>query len=479
VQWIALCLPDLPLEALTRSLATPEPQAVAEHHRVIACDGKARARGVRPGSAVSAARALAHDLLVRPRDPAEETEALLGLAGWAAQFTPSVALELPDALVLEVSGSLRLFGGIDPICASLRAGCARMGFTALVACAPTARGAAWLARTGAERCLGNADALAAALAALPVRIAVRATDTLEALHAIGVRTVGELAALPRDGLARRFGQQLLDDLDCAHGRRADPRAFYVPPAQFHARLELPAEVTQAESLLFAARRLFVQLEGFLAARAGGVQRLELRLFHRAAAVTAVPIGLVAPSRDAGHFVLLTRERLGTVALPEPVRALALAAADVVPLAGENIALFADENGAPGDWPQLVERLRARLGSAAVHGIAAAAAHRPEHASQVREPMLARERGEREAGAAGLRPFWLLAAPRPIEEIGAVPHYGGPLKLLAGPERIESGWWDGGDVARDYFVAQTTDRALVWIYRARGAAEGWFLHGLFA
>jgi protein ImuB len=193
----------------------------------------------------------------------------------------------------------------------------------------------------------------------------------------------------------------------------------------------------------------------------------------------VPIGLVAPSRAANHFTLLARERLGTVALPEPVRALALTATDVVPLAGENIALFADENGGLEDWPKLVERLRARLGSAAVHGVAVAEAHRPEHASQAREPMLARQKEWREGGKAGLRPFWLLAAPRPLEEIDAEPHCGGPLKLVAGPERIESGWWDGDDVARDYFVAQTADHALVWVYRTRGAAAGWFLHGLFA
>jgi protein ImuB len=484
VQWIALHFPNLPLEALTRSLATPEPQAVAEHsaanhQRVVACDGKACARGVRPGITVSAARALAHDLVVRPRDPAEETEALLGLAGWAAQFTPSVAHELPDALVLEVSGSLKLFGGVDRIRARLVEGCALMGFTARIACAPTARGAAWLARAGVEQCIEHADALGPVLAALPLAIAVREAETLEALHAIGARTVGELAALPRDGLARRFGQPLLDDLDRARGRLADPRAFYVPPAKFHARIELPAEVTQAESLLFAARRLFVQLEGFLAARAGGVRRLELRLFHREARMTLVPIGLVAPSRDASHFTLLARERLGTVALAEPVRALALGADDIVPLAGEPLALFAGESGRPEDWQRLVERLRARLGAASVHGVLIAAEHRPEYASRACELAPAPGKETREGGRAGLRPFWLLAAPRPIEEIGAVPHYGGPLKLVAGPERIESGWWDGEEVARDYFVAQTPEHALVWIYRARGTGGGWFLHGLFA
>jgi protein ImuB len=479
VQWIALHLPQLPLEALTRGLATPEPQAVVESHRVLACDAKARLRGVQPGLAASAARALANDLVLRPRDPAEETEALLGLASWAAQFTPSVALEHADGLALEVSGSLRLFGGIGRILGGVREGSALMGFTALATAAPTARGAAWLARAGIERSIERTDLLATALAALPVRIAVREGGTLEALGAIGARTIGDLLALPRDGLARRFGQGLLDDLDRALGRIADPRAFYVPPARFHARIELPAEVTQAESLLFAAKRLFVQLEGFLAARAGGVQRLELRLFHREAPMTAIPIGLVRPSRDASHFTLLARERLGATTLAEAVRALALAADDLVPIGGESIALFDDERGRPEDWTRLVERLRARLGAAAVHGIAVAAEHRPEYAFKACEPTLAQRKEKGEGVRIGSRPFWLLETPRPIEEVGTAPDYGGPLQLLAGPERIESGWWDGGDIARDYFIARTPAHTLVWIYRSRGASQGWFLHGLFA
>jgi protein ImuB len=474
-QWIALYLPNLPLEALTRALATPEPQGVAEHHRIVACDGKAAARGVRPGLSTAAASALARELAIHPRNPAEETECLLGLAGWAAQYTPSVALELPDSLALEVSGSLKLFRGLEHIAGSLRAGCARMGFTALVAAAPTARGASWLAHAGSERLVTDPAVLESALAGLPVRVMAGDAATREALAAIGATRIGDVAALPRAGLARRFGRKLLDDLDRALGRVPDPRTFFTSPAEFRARLELPAEVPQAEALLFAARRLFVQLEGFLAARAGGVQRLALRLFHREARFTEVPIGLVAPARDAAHFTLLARERLEGLALPAAVRAIALDAGDVVPLAGEALALFDDGASSPGDWQKLVERLRARLGGTAVHYLAVAAEHRPERVSQ--------ESGTA-AGAAGadhpgLRPFWLLPAPQPLAEIDAAPHRGGPLKLLAGPERIESGWWDGGDVARDYFVAETADRALVWVYRERRAPGGWFLHGLFA
>src|SRR5215470_718858 len=402
MQWIALYLPNLPLEALTRACAAPDPQAVVESHAIVACDGKASARGVRLGMTATAATAIAPQLTIHPRDSAEETEALLGLAGWAAQFTPSVAVEWPDALVLEVAGSLQLFGGITRIAASLRKGCAQMGFTALVAAAPTARGAAWLARAGREIFADPAQ-LGPALAELPVRIMTSAVD---ALAAIGATRIGDVLDLPRAGFARRFGRALLDDLDRALGRAPDPRTFFTPPASFHVRLELPVEVTQTEALLFAAKRLFVQLEGFLAARAGGVQRLALKLFHREARFTAVPIGLVAPSRNAGHFTLLARERLATLTLPEPVRGIALEAGDIVPFAGEAPALFADASAAPGDWRKLVERLRARLGASAVHGVATADEHRPEHASRACEAV-----GEARSRAAsanpGLRPFWLL------------------------------------------------------------------------
>ena len=228
----------------------------------------------------------------------------------------------------------------------------------------------------------------------------------------------------------------------------------------------------AEALLFAAKRLIVQLAGFLAARSGGTQGLIFRLGHRDRA-TEVAIGLVASSRDAGHFAMLARERFASLALPEPVRSIALAVDDVTPLAGRNLGLLLEPGKPQGDWERLVERLRARLGAEAVSGLAVRSEHRPELASTAAEP------GTRQQPLEfGERPMWLLDRPRPLEEIGARPHHEGPLELLAGPERIESGWWDGGDVTRDYFIARMRNEALVWIYRERSGG-GWYLHGLFA
>jgi protein ImuB len=472
--WIAARLPQLPLEIFLRGSSTPEPFAVEERHRVFACDRKALARGVRIGVAVSAALALAPQLRIAPRDPTAETEALLGVAGWAAQFTPGVALEFPDCVLLEISGSLKLFGGLEPLFERLRRGLKEMGWSTALAVAPTPRAAYWLALAGKREFIGSTAELEPALAALPTGIFCRNDETLAALEAIGVRTLGELRALPREGVARRFSQGLLDEIDRGLGRLPDPRNFFVPPARFRAAIELPAEVTQTEALLFVARRLIVQLAGFLAARSGGVQRLVIGLRHRDRAPTEIAIGLVAPSRDAEHFTLLLRERLAGVALAGPVREISLRAEDIVPLAGNNLGLLLEQGKPPGDWGHLVERLHARLGAEAVRGIANRAEHRPERAG------VATDLGEKQMQMDfGERPFWLLNRPKPLAEIDAVPHHDGRLELLAGPERIESGWWDGDEVARDYFVARTQNEALVWIYRDRRGEGGWYLHGIFA
>ena len=435
-------------------------------------DRKARSRGVRAGMLVTAALALAPRLRIRTRERAVETESLLGSAACAAQFTPSVALDFPDALVLEVEASLKAFGGLERIAGRLRAGLAGMGYETAIACAPTAKAANWLARAGTSRFVVEPGLLKEAIDPLPISLLRCDEETLDALAALGVSSMAGLLDLPREGVARRFGQEPLDELDRALGRLADPRHFFTPPPKFHAAIELPSEITHVEALLFAARRLLEQLAGFLAARSGGVQRFFLRLAHREGPATEIAIGLVEPSRDARHFSMLLREQLGRLALRDPVRSIAIDAADIVPLPGSNPSLLAEDKSEPGDWTRLIERLRARLGSEAVHSVAVAPEHRPERAARRAEPgarQLELEFGE--------RPFWLLEAPRSLKEIESVPHYQGPLKLVAGPERIESGWWDGEDIARDYFIARTPDKALVWVFREPGA--GWYLHGLFS
>ncbi len=374
------------------------------------------------------------------------------VAAWACQFTPRVSLEPPRGLLLEVEGSLRLFGGLERLLERLREGLDAMELTAQLAVAPVARAALWRARGNGAR-----------LEAVPLE--VTGFDSGGFFRNIGISTVGELLKLPRDGLARRCGQALLDDLDRALGTVPEAREYFTPPPRFAAKLELPAEVIHANGLLFAARRLLVQLEGLLAARHAGVRAFMVFLCHPKAQSTTVEIGLASPAREAERLGQLLREKLATLSLSYPVEAIRLEAGDFSPLHARTAGMFGDALAEDEGWGRLAERLQARLGPDAVYGLATHPDHRPEYSWRRVEPG---EWDPREFRHPGPRPLWLLQAPRPMRE--------DDLQLLAGPERIECGWWDGDEARRDYFIARFSDSSLGWVYREAGA---WFLHGLFA
>jgi protein ImuB len=183
---------------------------------------------------------------------------------------------------------------------------------------------------------------------------------------------------------------------------------------------------------------------------------------------------------------LLRERLARVELPEPVRTIRLHSGPLVEMREAPADLFALDRCRAAGTPQLVERLRARLGAAAVQGVCLVAEHRPEYAWRENGDILQFSRqapsptgSRRKIGECPHfpRPLWLLAEPRPLagEER---PRYEGPLELEAGPERIESGWWDGRDVKRDYYVARTAAGMRLWVFRERAPGARWFLHGMF-
>ena len=371
------------------------------------------------------------------------------LAAWACRFTPKVSLEPPQALLLEARGSLRYLGGRQGLLGQLRAGLAEIGVEAALATAPTARAALWIARGGGHR-----------LEETPVE-AFCTEDVVSFLKSIGVHKLQDLLELPREGLAKRCGQALLDDLDRALGCLAEPRTFFEPPPRFAAKLELPAEVTHAEAVLFPARRLLAQLEGLLTTRQEGVRDFSLMLFPES---ITIKIGLASSTRDGKRMAELLRERLGTASLSQPVEAIVLEAGDFTPLGGRSAGMFGDAAGEAEDWARLLERLQARLGREAVHGLTTCPDHRPEYAWRSVAPG---DWDPHEFRQPGPRPAWLLE-PRRLAEAG--------FSLLAGPERIECGWWDGDDARRDYFVAQLGEEAFAWIYREAGE---WYLHGLFA
>jgi protein ImuB len=416
--------------------------------------------------------------VLAPRDEAAEAAALESLAAWAGQFTSFVSLVPPDGLLLEIGGSLALFGGLDTLLKRVRHAIAALGYSARFGVAPTPLGAWLLARAALEEPVTAMHRLPACLAPVPLACLDLPARIVESLRSVGIERFGDCCRLPRDGVARRTDPRLLAYLDRALGKRADPRLPYTPPPTFQRRLSLPGEVRDTGTLLIAARRLLLELAGYLQARAGGVQALEWHLAHRRSPATRLVIELVTPSRDAGHLLMLLRERLARVALAEAVVYLGIRVRDILPLAPSNQDLYGQEGVPGGDWRALVERLRARLGKTAVQGLAVSAEHRPEKAWRCCAP------GESPAGASPSahtpgRPLWLLDPPEELRTVAGEPFLEGRLHLARGPERIESGWWDGHDIARDYFEALHTSGTCYWIYRELRARRAWYLHGVFA
>lgn len=466
--WLALHFPALCLEVHTRGSAAPLSLAVVERHgrhvEVLACSPAAAVKGVRSGQSASAAQALADDLVIRPRNAAAEQAALEGLALWAGRFTPGVSLEPPDGLLLEIGSCLRLHRGLDRLLEKLRHDLAALGYRHALAHAPTPSAAWLLARARPPVSVAAADGLATALAPLSIGLLDLPQDTHASLERIGIETLGDCLQLPRAGTARRFGQALLDRIDRALGRLPEARAFHVAPPRFSRRLDLPAPVEHAEALLFAARRLLPELESYLVRHQAGVQQLALDCHHESHAATRVALGFVKPQRTSRHIESVLRETLGRTALPAPVDAISLEAERLLPLVTPNGDLFAQ---GPDDdaGSLLLERLRARLGAEAVFGLSAAPDHRPERAWRRCEA------GQAIAASRPLkRPLWLLPRPQRCTD--------GDLVLDEGPERIESGWWDGRPIDRDYYIARDRHGARLWVFCHRPSGQ-WFVHGLFA
>jgi len=517
--WLALHLPLLSLEAFCATLpAQAQPSqapaaALIHEHRIAAVNAAAAACGVRPGMKRATALALVADLRLADSDAARDATALRAVAHTALAFTPAVTLHDAQTVLLEVQASLRLFGGLAALRQRLAAALAPLGHRVQMAAAPTASGAALLARwhpvDRGDLVLGaharQLSALEPLLDAAPVWLLGPGREHWEALQGMGLHTLADLRALPRAGLARRFGAGLLDELDRARGRQADPRRWLEWPATFESRLELFARAETSEQVLAGASVLLARLVAWARARQARVGSFTLRMGHERqrqakAPATELRVELAEPALDAAHLQLLLRERLGRCQLAAPALELQLRCHHLVASPAPNGELFPTRASEAVGLVRLLERLRARLGDEQVQRLEPVTDHRPERASRsvpvqgvAQGTLPARAGAAAGAPAAAIaptapalphhRPAWLLPEPLPLAERGALPLLEGrPLQLVSGPERIEAGWWDGVPAVRDYFIAQAEDGSLVWLYRGRLPAAvdeaGWFLQGRF-
>lgn len=427
-------------------------------------------------------------------------DAVSGLSTWALQFTPRVAVIEPEgdspAVVMEVEASVRLFGGKRRLVGRVREEASALG-AEQVSWAPTSLGAVALGR--ARQSNGFAAPLGTLLDALPIHTLTSVGKHQATLARLGCLTLGQVRALPRGGLSRRFDGQLLAALDQAYGLRPEAHEWVVLPDVFRARLELMARVELAPALLFGARRLLLQLSAWLTAKHSGVTAFTFHWWHdtmrsrSAGTGGSLTIRTARLMRDVEHLGSLLAEQLAKVELLAPVGDIELTADEVESLEEASLSLVPDVRVAGEGLALVLERLAARLGPERVLRPLALEDHRPEWMCQWQAADV--QRPKRLARVLDVpQPTFILAQPLRLAMQGPHPMYQGALQLLSGPHRVEGGWWDrmeeGGsqctrNVSRDYWIAVSEHAGVLWIFQTRlaesesAAQTAWYLHGTFA
>ena len=409
------------------------------------------------------------------------------MAVWALQFTPRVTLS-EDAVLMEVEASTRLFGGKRALRDRVVVEAAELGVQK-VAWAATSLAAHALARCNIEN--GFKRPLPELLDRLPMESLSAVQPHATTLAQTGCRTLGDLRALPRAGLARRFGRELRQALDRAYGHEPEAHEWEVLPDTFRARLELPFRVEHAPALLQGARRLLVQMCGWLAARHAGTTAFTLHWWHDsmrsrdAGSGGKLTVGTADPTRDVEHLCRLLAEHLAKLQLLAPVGDLELTADEVHDQGDANRSLLPDTTQEGEAAHLTLERIAARLGPDAIKRCRVHEDHRQEwmaHWQPAAEPLPRRPAASTELP----QPTWALREPLKLAVRNHRPVYQGDLQLLAGPQRIEAGWWDrdeeagtGRLVVRDYWVAESKHAGLLWVFQTKlDDSVAWYLHGIF-
>ena len=484
--WLHLEFPLLALELFTRDLpADVRPLAVVEQQRVLCLDARAGTCGVRAGISISTARALCPSLRTIEHQPTHEAAALLELADWSHRFTSLSSRVPPTGLLLEVGASLRLFGGPASLLQQVEEQLRERGYTHRSGLAPTPAGAGLLAR--AQPCShvdiphwcvnGDLAAFRTCLDALPLGLLELAESQHQRLRRMGFKRIGELLALPRAALGKRFGNEFLQRLARLAGELADPRPAHRPREFFLAERAFPEPLHHCAALLFPMQRMLRELGDFLERRQAHCQRLLWQLRDGSGQTLELALACSLQRHDHAALLELTRLRLDSVRFAGTVESLTLSCRDFVPTPQHNATLFgaAGQNETHAALAALLDRLALRLGEKHVIGLGLADAHLPELA------WCAAHQGNSVHSASpppGQRPTWLLYEPQPLAgDTRDLRCDGRRLQLLRGPERIETGWWSR-EARRDYFVARREhDGALCWIFRdCRN--QRWFLQGFF-
>ena len=477
--WLCLYFKQLPVEIFCRGgPATGTPVVVTARQRILYSNQAAEDVGIRIGSSMNTAYILSSEIVSFERNEEKEFSVLSHLAQWAYQFAPGVSIKAPHSLVLDIKGCLKLFDGLENLKSQIREKLPELGYTANIGVYSTPLAALSFAE-------GSAEAQGSqTLQSLPITCLRADEKIIESLGQSGIRDIGGLLELPMDGLSCRYGIFFADYLQRLIGEKPDPQKFISEVPRFFSDITFLSDVTDIQSLMFPVKRLLSELCEFLLARQLCINQMTFKLFHQNHEPRSFNIYLADPENDAAMFLMLTQLQLNKVTNMPEVDNLCLIANTFYPadsISGDlfhGAHLHGHVRSKTDSSNRLLNMFRARLGPQSCFGLSLANDHRPERAW--RSVRLNKKNywfpdDEREANP---RPLYLLNVPQKLKTADDLPYLGGQLELIRGPERIDFGWWDGNDSARDYYIGRHQCGALYWIF-FEADGNNWYLHGIFS
>lgn len=488
--WLCARFPLVLLDrdpAADLQLLATTPIAVLDQRCIIDTNRAAYQAGVRPGQPLTVARSLCPALQCRTPSPERMQRRLEQLALWGYRFTPEVSLAPPSALLLNVTGSLKLFHGFRPLYRRFQWGFRKRRMPAAYGLGHTPLAAELISYSNTDisslldhQGLLDKTQVISLLNRLSIQHLPCEEKQRQQLHTMGLTTLGAVNALPRSALTRRFGPPFSALLDRLYGSAADLRPAFQPPDHFYSERQFNGGLTRSEELRFPMAALLGDLEHFLQLKQWMSRHLHWQFCYCDGQQDTLSMPISHLHFDRRRVLSLVLLKLETFKLRGPVDTLVLHCDAFETVTQSNNELFSHEVAGLCDQQHrerfvvLLDKLQARLGPDQVWQPVNCNEHLPEQGAGRAHPLSAKPRVS--CSTATTKPLWLLPDARQLPEHNGQPYWQSPLQLLQGPERIDNQWWQQRQ-ARDYYIARTDSGVFCWVYRDC-LQQRWYLHGLF-
>jgi len=484
--WLALRRPEL------RNV--PFVVGIKDHGRLVitASNGLAESEGIMPGMVAADAKALVPSLEIIDDIPGKGDKLLTRLGEWCIRYTPVIALDSPDGLILDISGCAHLWGGEKSYLKEIVTRLRSKGYDVRAAMADTI-GAAWaISRFGKIKPIIEANGQAEALLPLPPAALRLEPAVLERLQKLGLRAISSFITMPRSVLRRRFGQSMLQRLDQALGNEDEPIKSLLPVEPYQERLPSLEPIRTAIGIEIAVQKLLEMLCKRLQQEGKGIRTAVFKGYRIDGKVVQMAIGTNLASHNIPHLFKLFELKISTLEPALGIELFVLEAPKVEDIPPQQEALWTGKPGLEeGALAELLDRLAGKVGADTIHRYLPDEHYWPErsikNSSSIKDKPSIRWRSDKP------RPVQLLARPEHIEVTAPIPDYPPMLfrykekvhhvKKADGPERIEREWWLDGGQHRDYYHVEDENGQRYWLFRSGhyngDGSNEWFIHGFFA